>query len=239
MASVQKDSLQSLLAGEPIPNLPAFDPKWSLKQYNDEIANWQRKLFDYLRRLLQRLTGPNIFNEIIQQSTINQYITQIVSGIAGTSYGFGPVKIDVFADTNVTNGGSFNGTKIGTIYHSSISIENMQNWVGIQPLQNPNCASVRIQTRVVSPMTGDITFTLSADDGARFYVNGVLAVDSWGTTPGSFDYVYTATTGELINIKVEAENSGGGGTFSARIIWSGSGISTSSPKLSELRSPLP
>lgn len=64
MAEIQKSTLQALLAAEPPPLLPDWNRQWSLEAYQKVLDQFHRKLLEYIRRLMQRLTKANILQEI-------------------------------------------------------------------------------------------------------------------------------------------------------------------------------
>lgn len=58
--TVTIDRLSKLFSGEPIPNLPDWNPQWSLDAYRLEQDRFCRRLLEYIRRLFAKLTDANI-----------------------------------------------------------------------------------------------------------------------------------------------------------------------------------
>lgn len=75
MATQNKDTLQSLLSGEPIPQFPFAQKEWDLPRYQKEIETFHRKLMNYLRRLIGRLTSVTIIQGVIQEGVDVTYLT--------------------------------------------------------------------------------------------------------------------------------------------------------------------
>lgn len=74
-----------------------------------------------------------------------------------------------------------------------------------------------------SPATGRYTLTVTADDGARLWVDGALVLDRW-TAPGSGGVVVRLTAGRATAIRLEMQDRSG--TATARLAWSGPGVTS-------------
>lgn len=210
-------SLQKLLAGEQIPNLPNWNPAWSqdpegLKRFHVELENWQRKLHEYLRRLLQRLTGPNLFNEIIEQvgDLLVQYI--IDNGGGGlTKLGFGPVKIEVFPGYVYVDGTTpFPGTSpIGTWWDIGLKRNADVSMLGFGREDGGagEFTAVRISCKITPPTSENYKFAVQTDDFFRLYVDSVLVLDNWDSSSGTTaDIALTAAT--PVTFVLEVVNTG-------------------------------
>lgn len=55
-----KDKFQKLLSGEPIPQLPDWNARWTLADYKVELEHFHRRLLEYIRRLFTKITDANI-----------------------------------------------------------------------------------------------------------------------------------------------------------------------------------
>jgi hypothetical protein len=58
-----------------------------------------------------------------------------------------------------------------------------------------NLFSIRYESNIVAPVSGTYTFTATADDGIRLWINGVLVIDKWilqGPTAYSATYNFVA-----------------------------------------------
>jgi hypothetical protein len=221
VATVKKSSLQSLLQGTSLPDLPPFDPDWTLKQYEDAQVIWKRKLAEYLRRLSQQLTGPNIFNEIIQQIPPDQII-QIIGG--GSGVGFGPLVVEVYADYAWVDGSTaFGGTLVGTAKDSSLHNTGIENRWGIGDdfgigSDRLTVHAIRITGKIVAEVSKSYNIEVQHDDGARFYFDNVLELDHWGSAGTQNFNTATLVAGTAYPFKLELVNSSGDG-FSYYIAW--------------------
>jgi hypothetical protein len=91
---------------------------------------------------------------------------------------------------------------------------------------------VRWSGSLRSPATGRYTLTVTADDGARLWVDGTLVLDRC-TTPGSGSIVVPLTAGRATAIRLEMQDRSG--TASARLAWSGPGVSAGTVPATRLR----
>lgn len=71
--------LQSLLAGTPPPDPLDFREGMDLAAYCREQALFNRKLLDYTRRLMQKITGPNIVNELVVQNIVVNILNDLLT----------------------------------------------------------------------------------------------------------------------------------------------------------------
>ncbi len=82
-----------------------------------------------------------------------------------------------------------------------------------------NNFSVKWTGQVKAPVSGTYTFTVTADDGVRLFLNGTKVIDAWrdqGATP--YTYTATLTAGTLYNIELQYYEHEGGA--SCRLQWS-------------------
>jgi hypothetical protein len=82
-----------------------------------------------------------------------------------------------------------------------------------------NFFSAKWTGQVKAPVSGTYTFTVTADDGVRFFLNGTKVIDGWrdqGATP--YTYTTTLTARTLYNIELHYYEHGDGA--SCRLQWS-------------------
>ncbi|HPF98531.1 MAG TPA: glycoside hydrolase family 3 C-terminal domain-containing protein [Kiritimatiellia bacterium] len=80
--------------------------------------------------------------------------------------------------------------------------------------------SVRWTGVLVAPMTGDFELGTYSDDGSRLFINGAMLVDNWGNHgPQTQAYHIQLRKGELVDLKMEYYQAGGGAT--AKLGWMG------------------
>lgn len=222
MAEVKKSSLQSRLSVV-LPDLPGFSAQWQLKEYNDNLVIFLRKLLDYLRRKDSQLTGPNIYNEIIEQ-VVN--FDELIERIGGLTQGFGPLDLELYADASWVNSASaFSGTKYGTLKVPTTNLSRMEFGfvIGDNTGGGVNVRAVKLLGKFIPNFTGDYDLEIIHDDGVRLYINGVLKIDQWG---GSGTHLVTdggapalsLTAGTAVSFRVEAINAGGT-DFSLKMRW--------------------
>lgn len=221
MASTSKSSLQSRIQGVTIPDLPPFNPTWTLKEYNDQMVIWQRKLHEWMRRQFQQLTGPNIYNELVEQVT--DFITIIN---ASHTQGLGPLLIEFYADATWVNAASvFNGTKYGEFKISTLNMRHLEYSLSLGDNNSTTgvLRAIRVTGKFVPGFTEDYDLELLHDDGARLYIDNVLKIDQWG---GSGTHQYSTevgsnlacTAGVAKSFKIETINQGGS-DLSLRLFW--------------------
>lgn len=113
----------------------------------------------------------------------------------------------------------------GSTYRRIDSSINFSNNFGVPGLNAENF-SVRWTGKVKAPVTGNITFSTSSDDGVRLWVEDVLVIDNW-TLHG--ETVDTATpiameADTLYSIRMEFYERGGGEV--AKLRWAYTGQAT-------------
>jgi len=103
----------------------------------------------------------------------------------------------------------YNGTNFNQYVGTQIQTEINQYWKHHAPLigMDPGECSVRWTGRLMSPKTGEITFSARVDDGIRVWVGGVQVIDNWQLN----DVGYSRGTvrmeeGKYYDIKVEYFN---------------------------------
>ena len=72
---------------------------------------------------------------------------------------------------------------------------------------------------------------MTADDGARLWIDGNLVLDRW-TTSGAGSVTVSLTAGRATPIRLEMQDHSGGAT--ARLAWSGPGASAGTVPTSRL-----
>jgi PA14 domain/Divergent InlB B-repeat domain len=79
--------------------------------------------------------------------------------------------------------------------------------------------SVKWTGQVKAPVSGSYTFTVTADDGVRLFLDGAKVVDGWKDQgPTTYIYSTTLTAGTLYNIELHFYEHGGGAV--CRLHWS-------------------
>lgn len=230
MAKVVKDSLQSLLTGQQLPPLPERSLGMTVDDYAPFLEAYIRKLHDYIRKLCQTLTGPNLFNELIQQLTTAQLLQL---GGSGAGLGTGPLLVESFADYAYVDGTTPFG---GTLAASYRDVTFRQRWTesdfrftpgvgendGINGgLGRTTCWAARITGKITPGFTENYTFSIGNDDGVRIYFNNVLVYDIWDNTNLNTNLMqpYACTAGVSIAVRVEVNNAGGGDN-QFNLLWS-------------------
>ena len=85
--------------------------------------------------------------------------------------------------------------------------------------------SVRWTGKVLAPVTGPITFTATADDGVRLWVNNQLLIDAWVFQAATaYSGTINLIAGQQYDVKMEYFQAGG--YASAQLAWSYAGQST-------------
>lgn len=82
---------------------------------------------------------------------------------------------------------------------------------------DPDNFSARFEGRLKAKASGNFTFTLIHDDGARLYIDGHLVIDTWfsaGTDTGTWDL----DEGQAYNIMIEWRDTGG--PAGLHLLWS-------------------
>lgn len=209
-----KEYLLGLLQGDPKPLIPKAEEE------TPRFDKWRRDLYEWFTKQQGRLTATNIVNTIIQAGLASKLAG---AGGSGTSYGFGPVKTDIYTDYAWVDGTTpFGGTLVGTIYNPRIHFEHIEYWPGVGRNDgvnafNPTCLAARTSVKVTPHYTETYHFTSDSDDGIRLYFDGVLKVDEWaGSHSDTFDVSCTANV--PITVIFETVNSGGN-LFQQRLRW--------------------
>ena len=112
---------------------------------------------------------------------------------------------------------SLSGTPLSIRNETSINNEWGSGGPAVVGLST-NLFSIRYEGTIISPVAGLHTFTATADDGVRLWVNGVLLIDKWfnqGPTAYSATYNFDAHT--AYTIKMEYYENYGGAT--AKLWW--------------------
>lgn len=211
-------SLQSLVSGESLPDFPRVTDGWDLKTYQREIETYHKKLTDYLRRLMSRFTGQNIYNELIEQ--IEAFAELIAA--SGSGGGFGPLKLDLFTDcTWVDASSAFNGVQYGSIKVPATYLDKLDYSlaIGQNSSGGGSIKAVRLSGKFVPAFTEDYYFKLTHDDGGRLYIDGNLEIDAWG---GNGDDIIAAPIAMTADVPVSfvAEVINNAGTdFRLGLMW--------------------
>lgn len=113
----------------------------------------------------------------------------------------------------------------GATYQRIDSTINFSNNFGVTGMDLENF-SVRWSGQVKSPITGNVTFSTSTDDGVRLWVDDELIIDNWtlhGETVDTASPV-SLVAGEKYSIRMEFYERGGGEV--AKLRWAYTGQST-------------
>ena len=93
--------------------------------------------------------------------------------------------------------------------------------------------SVRWSGQILAPVSGQITFTATVDDGIRVRVNNQLIIESWTyQAPTAYSGTISLTAGQKYDIQVEYFQGGGGAV--AQLAWSYAGQATTIVPQSQL-----
>jgi hypothetical protein len=100
----------------------------------------------------------------------------------------------------------------------------------------PNFFSVKWTGQVKAPVSGTYTFTVTGDDGVRFFINGVKVIDGW-KDQGAAPYTYTTTlvAGTLYDVELHYYEHEG--DAACRLQWSYPGQPTQVIPSSQLYPP--
>jgi hypothetical protein len=145
--------------------------------------------------------------------TVSDDVTIIVSPppVAGSGTG---LRGEYFTDPN-------NGTHFVTPSATRVDATVNFNWAGNSPVSGVGIDnfSVRWTGQVQAPVSGNYTFSTTADDGVRLWVNGQLLIDNWvdqsATTKTSAAVALVA--GTRYDIKMEYFEHGGDAV--AKLLW--------------------
>jgi hypothetical protein len=88
------------------------------------------------------------------------------------------------------------------------------------PAIGPDTFSARWTGQIEAPVSGQYTFTATADDGVRLFVDGKLVVDDWSDkAPTDVTGTIDLEAGERYDIQYDYYENGGGAV--ARLAWEG------------------
>ena len=122
----------------------------------------------------------------------------------------GCLKASYFNNVNLT------GTAI--VVRAESKIDNA--WVTSAPVAGipADNFSVRWEGIVNTPLSGNYTFSMSVDDGARLWINNQLVIDKWiDQSLSTFTAVVNLTQGQSVPIKMEYYERGG--NADAHLSW--------------------
>ncbi|MBL7818672.1 MAG: RICIN domain-containing protein [Saprospiraceae bacterium] len=123
----------------------------------------------------------------------------------------GCVRASYFNNINLS------GTPLSTRNETSIN----NDWGTAAPAVTGMPAdnfSIRYEGNIVSSVAGNYTFTITADDGVRFWLNGVLVLDKWfDQAPTTYTITSALTANKSCPIKLEYYERGGGAV--AKLWW--------------------
>ena len=91
------------------------------------------------------------------------------------------------------------------------------------PAVNVDNFSAHWDGTITAPANGDFTFYMSSDDGSRLILDSTVVIDQWGNCCSTWSYTKTLTKGQVVNVGMDFHEIGGGA--SARLTWSGPGLS--------------
>ena len=112
----------------------------------------------------------------------------------------------------------------GSVVVSNYSSSLQYNWLTSDITSgHGDYVSAVFQAYIKAPITGTITFTLSADDGADLYIDGVLKINHYsaGASTDSFSMSMTQNQYYYLNIKYGEL----GGSAAITLYWAYSGVS--------------
>ena len=163
--------------------------------------------------------------------TVSDDVTITVNPAAVMGSGTGLVG-DYFNDPN-------NGSHFVTAVRGRLDATVNFNWASASPVAGVSIDnfSVRWTGKVQPPVSGNYTFTTTADDGVRLWVNGQLLIDNWvdqaATTRTSVPVALAA--GALYDLKLEYFEHGGLATV--RLLWAYPGQAQAAIPQSQLYPP--
>ncbi len=137
-------------------------------------------------------------------------VNAIPTALAAVTAVPGCLKASYFNNVNLT------GT--ATVVRAESKIDNA--WVTSAPVAGipADNFSVRWEGVVNPPLSGNYTFTMAADDGARLWVNNQLVIDKWiDQSLSTYTVVVNLTQGQSIPIKMEYYERGG--NADAHLSW--------------------
>ena len=119
----------------------------------------------------------------------------------------------------------FTGSPVLTRTDASVDF----NWGRNSPASevSSDYFSVKWSGQVRAPVSGSYTFTVTADDGVRLFLNGELVIDAWqdqDATP--YSYTTTLTSGTLYNIELHYFEKAGDATCQLEWSYPGQGLQT-------------
>lgn len=113
----------------------------------------------------------------------------------------------------------------GSTYQRIDATVNFSNNFNVTGMNNENF-SARWTGQVESPITGNVTFSTSTDDGVRLWIDDVLIIDNWTLHGETVDTAspLSLIEGEKYDLRMEFYERGGGEV--AKLRWAYSGQST-------------
>jgi hypothetical protein len=145
--------------------------------------------------------------------TVSDDVTITVNPVAVIGTGTGLLG-EYFSDPN-------NGTHLVTFVRGRLDPTVNFNWASAAPISGlaVDNFSVRWAGQVQAPVSGNYTFTTSADDGVRLWVNGQILIDNWVdqsvTTKTSAAVTFVA--GSLYDVRMEYYEHTGSAV--AKLLW--------------------
>lgn len=132
------------------------------------------------------------------------------------SYGSG-IKVSYFADRELT---AWTKDLVTTAINADFGTG------APDPALSPDDFSIRYDGFITPTTSGNYTFHLASDDGARLFINNQLVIDNWGSTPTGVEDMSSSpisiTAGQRVAVKVEYQEMGGPGSIN--LSWSSSAI---------------
>ena len=159
---------------------------------------------------------PSRASTTVRMPSINVAITATYAATTGT--GLRGQYYNDGSGATYPLGNPFAGSPTLTRNDETVDFDWGTNSPGSSSVSSDNF-SVRWTGQVKAPVSGSYTFSVTADDGVRLFLNGVKVIDGWrdqGPTP--YIHTTTLTAGTLYNIELHYYEHGVGAV--CRLHWS-------------------
>ncbi|TWU58011.1 endo-1,4-beta-xylanase [Rubripirellula reticaptiva] len=140
------------------------------------------------------------------------------------------IRLEKLEDRRLLAIDSFAGSGITAQYFADIDLQQIvatnvessitQDWAASAPVAglNVDAFSVRMTGQVEASFTEPHAFALSADGGARLWINGVAVIDNWDSSTTNETSTVNLISGRRYEIKLEYRETGGDANVSLN--WS-------------------
>lgn len=180
---MSKATLASLLAAQPPPDPLDYRKGMDHDVFLENQALFNRKLLDYVRRLMQQITGPNLVNEILVQNLVVQFLNNQLTakGDLLTHNGTDSVRLPV-GGTNghvlTVDSAAANGIKWAAAAGGSLTVYGPETRDGsLDSISFTGGAGSKAQK---------FTQKLTIHAGALNSVGAVIEIEAGGTLTGGF-----------------------------------------------------